>query len=499
MKKIFPISALVVLMTLVCNAQKEDNTWILSKGADVDYYKITSMTFQDSVAFAVHPNATHIDFAHSNSSISDRDGNLLFFSNGPHVYSRNYKYMDGGIYVNRDTVFNLTNEDVQDNTIILPFPGRKDLYAFFYLTVTLVLPKAYVCSRNLSMAVVDMQKKNGLGAVLPGKKLVISDTIEVNKLTATKHANGRDWWIIIQDYFSNKYYKVLLDPNGADIHDIQRIGIDSVNSIGKALFSPDGKYYINFDIETDSLIPNLAVFNFDRCSGELSNPRYVSFGVNDAWTGGAAVSPNSRYLYISRDYKIFQYDLWADDLTGSQKIIGEFDGYIFNNQYTKFYQAQLAPNGKIYISSPAVCPFLHVINNPDLRGDSCNFVQRGQKLPKYNAWSVPNHPNYRLGALKGSPCDTLHSIAVKERANILLSTLFPNPTSDQVTIKWQNDESVRCEITIIDAVGRIIQRQESHASSLIVDTSSWANGLYYVQIVEEKGRKKAFLKIVKGN
>jgi mRNA-degrading endonuclease toxin of MazEF toxin-antitoxin module len=29
------------------------------------------------------------------------------------------------------------------------------------------------------------------------------------------------------------------------------------------------------------------------------------------------------------------------------------------------------------------------------------------ELPTYNAFSMPNFPNYRLGALEGSPCDTL--------------------------------------------------------------------------------------------
>ncbi len=33
--------------------------------------------------------------------------------------------------------------------------------------------------------------------------------------------------------------------------------------------------------------------------------------------------------------------------------------------------------------------------------------QHGITLPTYNAFSLPNFPNYRLGPLDGSPCDTL--------------------------------------------------------------------------------------------
>ncbi|MFZ4545243.1 MAG: T9SS type A sorting domain-containing protein [Saprospiraceae bacterium] len=497
MKKITIIILMINLRCISCLAQKEDNNWILSSWGN-DLFEITSLTFADSINFKLHSEAK-IDISQSNSSISDSIGNLLFFSNGVHIFNRNYKYMEGGIFVNKDTIFQLNNANIEQNTVILPYPSSDHLYAFFYLGVTLT-PTPAACAPNLSMAIVDMSKNNNLGKVLQTRKIIIPDTIETNKMTATRHANGRDWWVINQDFLGNKYFKVLLDPLGAHLHDVQQIGDDSSSSIGGAVFSPDGKYYINADIDSDSLSPNVMVFNFDRCSGQLSNPRSITYASHDYWAGGAAVSANSRYLYISVYTELYQYDLWADDLAGSEKLVGVYDGYLQDDRApTRFHQAQLAPNGKIYISSSGACPYLHVINNPDLSGDSCNFVQRGQKLPKYNAWSVPNHPNYRLGALKGSPCDTLHSIAVKEKATSLQASLFPNPTSDQVTIKWQNDEGVACEVIIIDAVGRIVQRQESHASSLTLDTSSWANGLYYVQIVQEKEKRRAFLKCVKNN
>lgn len=52
-------------------------------------------------------------------------------------------------------------------------------------------------------------------------------------------------------------------------------------------------------------------------------------------------------------------------------------------------------------------PYLHVINNPDLPGDNCDVCQHCVALPSWNSFSMPNFPNYRLGYLEGSPCDTL--------------------------------------------------------------------------------------------
>jgi hypothetical protein len=74
---------------------------------------------------------------------------------------------------------------------------------------------------------------------------------------------------------------------------------------------------------------------------------------------------------------------------------------------TVFDIAQLAPNGKIYIGTGNTTLRMHVINNPDEPGLACNLVQHGITTPTYYWNSLPNHPNYFLGALAGSPCDTL--------------------------------------------------------------------------------------------
>ena len=66
---------------------------------------------------------------------------------------------------------------------------------------------------------------------------------------------------------------------------------------------------------------------------------------------------------------------------------------------------QLAPDGKIYSCATNGVNYLHVIHSPD--EENCQYQQHGIKLPKYNGFSVPNFPHYRLGPLDGSSCDTL--------------------------------------------------------------------------------------------
>jgi hypothetical protein len=122
--------------------------------------------------------------------------------------------------------------------------------------------------------------------------------------------------------------------------------------------------------------------------------------------GGGAFSPNSRYLYINFFTKAFQYDLEASDVWASQVQVAEYDGFL-DPSFTTFYLMQLAPDGKIYSSSTNSVTSLHVMHNPDEPGLECQYQQHGIELPNRNAYSMPTFPNYRLGPLDGSACDTL--------------------------------------------------------------------------------------------
>src|SRR5690606_1739043 len=116
----------------------------------------------------------------------------------------------------------------------------------------------------------------------------------------------------------------------------------------------------------------LSVYDFDRCTGLMSNPTQFVYG-DSAWSGGVAISPNSRYLYVSHYNYIFQFDLWADDLLSSKDTVAIYDGYLVeitptSQLPTRFFLMQLGPDGRIYINCPAGVNVLHVIENPDLPG-----------------------------------------------------------------------------------------------------------------------------------
>jgi hypothetical protein len=256
---------------------------------------------------------------------------------------------------------------------------------------------------DLTAAVIDMSKNNGLGRVVNRKIPVVHDTLILGNLQAVRHANGRDWWIINFKRGSNKYYRVLIDPRGIHNLGIVEVELPIVNGAGSSVFSPDGKKYVIYTALDNTSGSWLNIFDFNRCTGYLSNQIQIK-GI--ARYGGVAISPNSRFLYNNKSDTAFQYDLWTADILASRKVVAVYDGFRDPFPVT-FYMMQLAPDGKIYSSATSGARFLHVIHRPDEEGMACQYQQHGIQLYKYNDFSVPNFPNYRLGPLDGSPCDTL--------------------------------------------------------------------------------------------
>ncbi|MBL0340606.1 MAG: hypothetical protein IPP71_06630 [Bacteroidetes bacterium] len=56
----------------------------------------------------------------------------------------------------------------------------------------------------------------GLGGIVVGTKNVnaINDTLVYGRITGVKHANGRDWWILVHHYNDDEYYSILVTPTG---------------------------------------------------------------------------------------------------------------------------------------------------------------------------------------------------------------------------------------------------------------------------------------------
>jgi hypothetical protein len=246
-----------------------------------------------------------------------------------------------------------------------------------------------------------MRLNSGKGKVVE-KNQVLWDAVVLGELSACRHANGRDWWVMAQDDTLNAYYRALLGPEGFTQIDTQHIGyqppwFQNRDGGGQNVFTPDGSKYIDFDAWN-----GIRIFDFDRCSGLLSNPYLIEFDQNWSFGAGAAVSPNSKFLYVSSSSWIIQYDLTAPDISASADTV-----VIWTAPYPKFSRMNLMMDGKIYIMPFSWTHYGHYISYPNRKGKDCEVVLGGLYFPNENFATMPHFPNYRLGPLEGSTCDTL--------------------------------------------------------------------------------------------
>jgi Secretion system C-terminal sorting domain len=471
-----------LLISIPTFSQKYDQHWVFGQEtyAPIPIFGGTDIIFgNDSVSAQMITR--DIDFLYTNASICDKNGNLMFATNGIKIIGNDQQVIENGEGINPGEIHDWFVDDgytCAQGAIILPDASQDSLFYILHLRAT-TSPMA-ICDLILKTTV-DMRLNEGKGSVVAKNEIVLEHNFAYGKITATKHGNGRDWWVFQPDKSTNGYHKILLANDSITDIQFQEIGpiYDVDDTRGQAVFSPDGTKYARYDLVND-----LNIFDFDRCNGRLTNPVHVP--ITDASdttlvAGGLAFAPNSRFLYVSSYDQVYQFDTEAADIGASKIVVAVYDGFL-SPYSTTFYMSQLAPNGKIYISALNQVNMLHVINQPDSLGLACYLQQHGLITPTYIVYGLPHFPNYRLGALEGSPCDSLVSEANEQMYNQSDVWLYPNPASSFSNITLKGNPTMLYSFTIFDTAGK-----ECHSvakgmeSNTMVDVSNLSNGLYLLR------------------
>jgi hypothetical protein len=399
-----------VLLALLCLslnafAQNHDYIWFIGYsnngdtaseggGLKIDFnYAPPKMTKLNTV----------LNFQNYAAACADSSGELQFYSNGIRIYNKNYQLMDNGDTINPGDKWEDYNGIdwgyVGLSPVVLPDPAGKDKY---YLIHTGVYIDGGVKYGPLYYTLIDMQANNGGGKVVT--KNYILQQGSFSEPAAVKHANGRDWWVLLRVSGQPVILRYLISPEGITYMGEQVVPLTFPLNSGatRSRISPDGTKY--------AILSNfIALYDFDRCSGFLLNQKVLPF-ITEFDYNYLSFSTDSRFLYASNSRTITQYDLLADTITPTGlDTVQEFDytNYPFPPFYAGFGDPVIAPDGKIYYVSTGTTAYLHPLHRPNLPGSSCDFEVAGIRLPRINGRTYYNFPNYHLGAMEGSPCDTI--------------------------------------------------------------------------------------------
>jgi hypothetical protein len=348
-----------------------------------------------------------IDFYVACASCSDSSGKLLFYSNGIRLHNATKNLMQNGDSIN--AISDIWGQWKQDGYPVpypmhtIPYPSHPNQYFMFHQPSRLVFVNGSGMFEEPQLySRIDMNKNNGVGRVMEKNKFLIDgSTIESSMV---KHGNGRDWWLVTGLKTQPIQYVVRIDENGVGTPWDQTYGppFPDEEYAGATTFSPDGRTYIRHDQRH-----GLRIFDFDRCSGQLSNLRIIPYE-NGFFTNTLLFSADGRYVYLCSLYALMVLDMQAPDPALTLDTLAYYDGFAtpipFN---TAFWMGQLQEDGKIYYATTNGTLALHVVHHPELPGLAANVQQHGITLPVYNGGTMCRFPNYRLGRWAGSPCDTL--------------------------------------------------------------------------------------------
>jgi hypothetical protein len=474
LRKIILNFLFIILINFHVNSQGLNNLWLLGYdsytspgwgGTDIDFF--SGMPFITS-------HQRTMNFTVCNGSISNQQGGLLFYTNGCFVANAADSVMENGdslIYGPFANDYCQYGSPFVQGALILPLPSSDSLYYLFHEDVKLW--PLYINPTQLLLSIIDMSQDNGKGKLIQKSTAIYNDTLVQGQLSAVKHANGRDWWVMCHQSNTDQFIVLLLTPEGISLINTQHVGSAYSTGISQVCFSPDGNKMARYNV-----VEGLDIFDFDRCTGFLSNLVHTSFN-DSAFTAGVSFSPSSQFLYVFSSYHIYQYDVTSSNILNTKTTVATYDS--FASPFPSiFFLCQLAIDGRIYGSSANSVNFLHVINYPDSNGTSCNVTQHGIALPTYHSQAVPNYPNYFLGPVSGSVCDSL--TGMDEYLNEIKNfTVRPNPSNGHFSISYLLPQNKSGSFEVYDAIGNVIFKMSLPSWSTLQQISlpKLAPGIYH--------------------
>jgi len=333
---------ILLLASYALTAQNEANIWYFGEYAGLDFNSGSPVVLTDGQLFTWEGCAT----------ISDTQGDLLFYTDGVTVYNKNHAIMANGTGLKGDS-------SSVNSAIIVPKPGNPNNY--FIFTIDVIGTEAVYTSEGFNYSEVDMSLNGGLGAVIV-KNIFLSPFVNEN-VVAFKKTDSENYWVISHPYVTDEY----------NVYEVSASGVNTTPNViavgnNTGYFNKGGQLKISPDGETlaDVRGGEAQIFDFNASTGNITNPRSLDFFGTSSY--GVEFSSNSKVLYVSYYQSVQQYNLNAgsiDDINNSKTELMRYDRLPFSSM-------QMGPDGIIYIAKSNQL-YLDAITNPNVIGLGCNY------------------------------------------------------------------------------------------------------------------------------
>ncbi len=402
----------LLLLPLIGFSQAEASHWYFGNGAglifDVNAGTVTSTSAASGT----------INTSEGCSSISDLNGNLLFYTDGRNIWDKNYTIMPNANYAAGTGL--MGDPSSTSSGLIIPKPGNSNQYYVF----TVDEPhhqNAYAFpnqgpantagnpvgtydsggsvpnaddgfNNGLAYTLVDLSLNAGNGDVVTSEKNIQLTTYDPSiqsqnsykcseKITAVEHSDGQSYWVVT--HFRDRFYSFRVDASGVNTTAVVTTTSTLIsefgyrrNAIGYMKASPDGTKIAlchrqngTAQGQNSNNTGSVMLYDFDNATGLVSNPTNL---YPNSGPYGVEFSQESTKLYVTANQSVIQFDLEAAN--PAQTINTVYNGFDFIGAL------QLGPDGKIYVANTDNYATMDVINAPDEAGVLCDYTYAGITL-----------------------------------------------------------------------------------------------------------------------
>jgi len=212
---------------------KRDNVWVTGYKYDFSLPEIETLYFNfnnDSLEVLFDSmDIKQFEIRFTSGSICDKDGNLLFYTNGCQIADVNHNIIQGGEVINAGDIWDSNcptkGYTVPQGIIIIPKPNYEDTYWMFSQKKQLVWGQNVLGDvSNLMLNEIHHDTITNDLIVNFVDSSLVADTLFGGHLAACRHGNGRDWWVIQPELNTSGYYNFLVSPSGVELVEHQYIG-----------------------------------------------------------------------------------------------------------------------------------------------------------------------------------------------------------------------------------------------------------------------------------
>ncbi len=299
------------------------NVWYFGNKAGINFNPIFNIPPGPAEALS----DSNMDAPEGCATISDRNGNLLFYTDGNKVFDKTHTEIDSGIGGDPASA---------QSAIIVPVPGDETLY---YIFTTQAIDGTSL--NELRYSLFDLKLNSGKGALVQKNVLLFSKSTE--RITANQQ------WLIAHEYGNNTFrtYEITAQGIGEPVYsEIGSVHAFSVPQQGEGYMKLGANNTLAVALSTPGTSNLIELFDLDNTTGRLTNYRKIDLKEPNGQVYGVEFSPGGNKVFATvkgspSPSVLFEYFL--DSLSQpylKQRI----------QQNGEFGALQAGPDGQIYMA-----------------------------------------------------------------------------------------------------------------------------------------------------